>query len=309
MAKLSKIDLVARNIKSLKIQGANSIALAGSRALAEMISYSRTDDTHKIMSELKKGAKKLIRARETEPALRNAINYIIYNDTKKTYYDNDIQRFVFQIKKNAKFVEDHFILTKKKISDIGSKKIHNGMNIFTHCHSSSVVSILLNAKKHKRKFAVYNTETRPKFQGRITATELARAKIKVFHSIDSAVRSSLKKSDLFLFGADAIQSDGKIINKIGTELFLEVAEKYDVPAYCCTNSWKIDPMTILGNDEPMENRNANEVWEKRPKGVKILNPAFEIIEPELVCGVISELGIYKPALFVREVKDKYPALF
>ena len=129
------------------------------------------------------------------------------------------------------------------------------------------------------------------------------------HYCDSAARLALKKADLVLFGADAIQSDGKIINKIGSELFLEIAHKYDIPCFCCAVSWKFDPMTVYGVDEPIENRRREEVWDAAPKNVTIMNPAFEVVDPGLVTGVISELGVFRPEVFVDQVRRTQPWLF
>jgi len=39
------------------------------------------------------------------------------------------------------------------------------------------------------------------------------------------------------------------------------------------------------------------------------NYAFEKVDPELVTGIISEMGIYRPDVFVQEVKHSYPELF
>jgi ribose 1,5-bisphosphate isomerase len=47
---------------------------------------------------------------------------------------------------------------------IGAKLIKKNMNIMTHCHSGSVVKILIEAHKQGKKIHVYNTETRPLFQ-------------------------------------------------------------------------------------------------------------------------------------------------
>jgi len=134
------------------------------------------------------------------------------------------------------------------------------MKIFTHCHSSTVEAIIVKAWKQGKKFEVYNTETRPKFQGRKTATNLAKEGIPVTHFVDSAGRSMLRKTDLFLFGCDAITSEGKLINKIGTEMLAQTARESSIPAYSCTNSWKFDPNTLYGFDEEIEQRDPNEVW-------------------------------------------------
>ena len=240
--------------------------------------------------------------RPTEPTMGNVLNYIFYDITLE-------EDLIKSMKDRIDFVNNHFKNSDDVISNIGYKKIKSGDIVFTHCHSSTVISILKTAKKHKKKFDVYNTETRPLFQGRETAKELAREGIPITHFVDSAVRLALKESDIMLIGADSISSEGRVVNKIGSELFAEIADKYDVPVYVCTDSWKFDPKSIFGFDEKIEKRVSREVWPTAPEGVKINNKAFEVINPGLIMGIISELGVYNPQVFVEEVKKSYSWMF
>jgi ribose 1,5-bisphosphate isomerase len=165
------------------------------------------------------------------------------------------------------------------------------------------------AKSRQKRFEVHNTETRPRYQGRITAQELALLGIPVTHYVDAAARFALKKADIMLVGADAITADGKVINKIGSELFAEIASKFDIPVYVCADSWKFDAATIFGYEEEIEERTPSEIWKKPPKGIKIDNHAFEKIDPRLVTGIISEFGIYRPEIFAEELKRQSPWMF
>lgn len=267
-------DAICKQIKELKIQGAENVARAGVMALK--LKHDRSS------------VNKIISLRPTEPCLRNAVNFIIKDVTK-----------------NADIALKHFDFSQKKIAEIGSRKIRNNDLIFTHCHSSTVTGILKEAAK-TRKFRVHATETRPLYQGRKTAIELASAKIPVKLFTDAAGRMAMKKASMALFGVDAITSEGKIINKMGTEMYAEVAERYDIPVYFCTDSWKYDPLTVFGFEEAIERREAKEVWNKSPKGVEISNMAFEIVDPKLAAGIISELGVYSVQNFIEEVKKHYP---
>ncbi|MFA6529006.1 MAG: hypothetical protein WCT46_05725 [Candidatus Gracilibacteria bacterium] len=282
------INQTAKDIKSLKIQGATQIAIAAVKAFGEEIKKGVSK------KELEVSARKLILARETEPALRNAIGFCLEN------YEKD--------PRVAKKAADHFEQARKKIIEIGAARIKSGMTIFTHCHSATVEEIIVKAHKQGKRVRVHNTETRPKFQGRLTATAIAKAGIPVDHFVDSAAIEAMRGCDLFLFGCDAITSDGRIINKIGTALMIDIANKYGIPRYSCTDSWKFDPETMQGKDEVIEERSAKEVWDHAPKGVKIHNPAFEVCDPDKITGVISELGILKPESLVAEIKSIYPWL-
>lgn len=254
-----------RDIETLKIQGAQNIAEAGLKAWAKA-------------KDKAKATRLLISVRPTEPMLFHSLAAV--NAGQSPY--ELIKRFQAD---------------KKRIAKIGARLIHNGMQIFTHCHSSTVVEILKEARKLGKKFEVHNTETRPRYQGRETARELANAGIKVHHYIDSAAMVAMKKADIFLFGADAITKQG-VYNKIGTELFAEIAATYfRIPVYSCTHSWKFShkPVTI-------EQRPKSEIWRGVPKGIRIYNPAFELAEKKFIKGIVSQLGIYGFNRFLKNIK-------
>ncbi len=204
---------------------------------------------------------------------------------------------------------DHFETTEDIIAEIGARKIKNGAKIFTHCHSTSVIEILKRAKSQGKNFEVHNTETRPKYQGRITALELNKIGIPLTHYVDSAARLALKKCDLMVIGCDAIDSEGKTYNKIGSEMFAEIAKQLDIPVYVATDSWKFDPKTIFGFNEEIEKRTGKEVWPNAPSTIKIENFAFEKIDSDLITGIISELGVFKPQMFIEELKLRYKFMF
>ena len=258
------LQQVVKDIKSLKIHGAQVVAESALQAWAA--------------AKDKKLASKLLKtARPTEPLLFNVINAV------ETGAD--------PLKLIQKLRVD-----KEKIYKIGANLIKNNSIIFTHCNSTTVTGILIEAKKQGKKFIVHNTETRPRYQGRVTATDLAKAGIEVHHYVDSAALQAMKKADMFLIGADWIWSKG-VANKIGTELFAEIATKYfKIPVYCCSHSWK-----FFSNKIELEQRDPKEVWPNAPKNIKIYNPAFELAEPEHIKAIVSELGILSYKDFLKRV--------
>lgn len=295
---------IVKHIKELKIQGAQNIAISAVMAIKNFVENEGINYKEDLLSELIKRKKELIDTRPTEPAIRNTLNYIL-KDIKLTEFIK-IKKEVIE---RAKFVLKDFKKSNNNLTEIGIKKIKNNCVVFTHCHSSTVINILKRAHNRGKKFEVHNTETRPLFQGRKTSRELTNCGIKVVHYIDSAVKFALKKADIVLIGCDAILSTGKIINKIGSSLIVDIAFKYEIPVYVCTTSWKFDPQTIVGYEEPLEERNQQEVWPNAPKGIKIENPSFETINPNKITGIISEIGIYQPSVFVEEIKREKKEFF
>jgi len=295
---------IVRDIKGLKIQGAHNVAKSALVALKEHMHSSHADTKIQLIAELGKLRTVLEQSRPTEPMLRNVLKYVYEHSAGQGLRDLR-ESFFHSIQRTLIDIEE----AEKTVHRMGMQKIRNGMVVFTHCHSSTVMGILQAAKMDKIKFEVHNTETRPHLQGRLTAEELARMGIKVTHYVDSAARLALKKADIMLIGCDCFTSEGKVINKIGSELFAEVASKRDIPIYVCTTTWKFDPKTVFGFEEVIEERLRQEIWPRAPKNVCIDNHAFEQVDPNLVTGMITEFGIYKPQVLVEELRQRSPWMF
>jgi len=276
--KKRQVEKIIRDIKSIKIQGARNIAKSA------LYAYS-------LMPE-KNIKEKLISARPTEPMLINVLNML----DKKTNYDK---------------IFSHFDLAQSKINKNVYKLIKNNTIIFTHCHSTNVTNALIYSHKKGKKFEVYNTETRPLFQGRRTAKELSKAGINVTNFVDSAINIALegdqnpnrekqcsKNIDLILIGSDAILKTG-VINKVGSGMIAELASLHKIPVYIVADSWKFFPKKL-----ELEQRDFREVWKRVPIHIKVRNPAFEFVDKKYITGIISELGILKFDKFIDRVNGK-----
>ncbi|HLP79889.1 MAG TPA: hypothetical protein VK158_04600 [Acidobacteriota bacterium] len=294
------------DIKSLKIQGAESIAKAAVDAFAhvEHNAYDQYMDAQAYAQALDLAKQELFDTRPTEPTLRNALSLLWPYNRKVTTISEMHDTYVKQLL----FVREHFDRVTTALPSLGSDKIKEKDIIYTHCHSTSVMSVILDAHAQGKNITVNNTETRPRHQGRLTAADLAKHDVPVNHYIDSAMRLAIKNCTIVLLGADAIDHEMKVYNKIGSELVCETAKAHGKPVYICTDSWKFDPRTAFGYAERIEERSPVEVWDLPPKGVTVHNPAFEKINPKLITGIICELGIFTPKEFVKVVKETYPQL-
>ena len=255
VSKEARFKKIVREIKNIKIQGATNIAKKALHAY--------------LLVPTKQSKNKLLNSRPTEPMMENVLDL-----AEKGIPKNQILA--------------HFKEAQDKINKKVFRLIKKGDVIFTHCHSTNVVNALIYAKKKGKKFEVYNTETRPLFQGKKTAYELRGAGIKVTMFVDSALGVALskeqgtKKADIVFLGADAITEEG-VINKIGSEVIANIARDNKIPVYVVADSWKFTSSKI-----PFEHRELNEVWDNAPKRIKIKNPAFEFIDKKYITKVITE---------------------
>jgi translation initiation factor 2B subunit (eIF-2B alpha/beta/delta family) len=265
--RINHFTKILQDIKDVEIQGATNIAKAGVKAF--------------LLQSDKKSIKKILNTRPTEPLMQNAIRFLKKSKNPKT---SSIKFFNYLKNSN------------QKIAKFGAGLIKKEMNIYVHCHSSSVIEILKQAKKRKKTFVVYTTEVEPLLQGRQTAEDLAKSKIQIVVAPDLAAEQTLKKCDLLLFGADAFTKKG-LANKIGTSMLCKLAEEFNIPRYSAGVSLKFTKKIKL------ESRPSHEVWKTKNKKIKIINPAFDFVDKKLLTGVISEFGILSYKQFIKKAKQ------
>ncbi len=294
----------AGKIKRLEIQGARNVAIEAIKSLKTGTKQSTAETKLEFLNELSEAKDVLFASRSTEPLMRNGIRYVIQavESSKKT----DVASLV----ETVSIVTDQFLerlaKSKETIALVGSKRISDGAKVLTHCHSSTVMKILKQAKLDGKQFELFCTESRPVFQGRITAKEMLEAGIKTTMFVDSAVRHFINKVDFVVVGADAITSEGNVINKIGTSMVALAAKEARTPFYVATELLKFEPSTVLGNYEKIEQRNPKEVWDSPPEGLVIKNPAFDVTRREFIHGIICEEGIVAPDSVHEFINRKYP---
>ena len=207
---------------------------------------------------------------------------------------------------NASIFLQNLEASRERIAEIGAKRIRDGSVIFTHCHSSTVTRLLARAKKDGKNLKVICTETRPAFQGRITAKEMVELGVETAFIVDSAARSFMGDVDLVIVGADAITSEGNVVNKIGTSAIAVLAYEARKPLYVVSELLKFDPETLWGEYEKIEQRNPMEVWKEAPEKLAVKNPAFVVTPSKCIHGLICEEGVITPQSIVEVVHRRYP---
>lgn len=269
--KKGEFNRILKDIKSIKIQGARNVAKAALKAY--------------LLKPSLESKKRLLNSRPTEPMMF----YVLHLAEEGI---------------NPKQILEHFSFAQEKINKEVFKIIKSQDRIFLHCHSTNVINSLIYSKRKGKNFQVYNTETRPLFQGRKTAGELRANNIRVTMFVDSAAATVIEKenkrdkiySDKLFLGADALLKEG-VINKIGSGMFAELAFNHKIPVYIIADSWKFTKSKL-----PLEQRKINEVWDQAPRNIMIKNPAFEFIPKKYISGIVTELGFMKYDNFVKRMK-------
>jgi ribose 1,5-bisphosphate isomerase len=297
----------ADRIRKLEVQGARNVAIAAIKALEELAKVTKAETRKEFMKELKEARDTLFASRETEPLMRNAVRWII-SQVEDSDEENAEALAIVVSSSSSQFLKN-LEASKERIAEIGAKRIRDKMVVFTHCHSSTVTHLLSKAKKDGKTFEVVCTETRPVFQGRITAKEMLALGVKTTFIVDSAARSFMRNADIVIVGADAITSEGNVVNKIGTGTIALLAHEARKPFYVVAELLKFDPATVRGDYEQIEERSPDEVWKEAPKKLIVRNPAFDVTRRDFIHGVICEEGVIPPHSVKEVMHRKYPWIF
>ena len=296
---------VVSAIKTMKIRGAPLIGAAAAYGLALTAYHSKTRKQKLLIKELDASAELLRKTRPTGVNLFWAVDRVL----KKTRTVSDsVERLVEIVVNEAKNIANEDVKMNNRIGEYGSELINNRDGILTHCNAGSLATVdygtalgVIRAAKDKgKKIFVVATETRPKLQGaRLTAYELKRDKIPFTLITDSMVGYVMSKGlvDKVVVGADRIIRDA-IVNKIGTYSIAVLAHEHGIPFYSAAPSSTFD-LEHTTQDVVIEERNPEEVTNFgseiiAPKGVKVLNPAFDITPMKYVKGIVCEKGVLSP---------------
>lgn len=310
MEKYPRIEKIYEDIQKLNIQGATNVCIATFEGMKIFLEITKEREKDNFLKEFFQVGETLAHARENEPLATNGVTFLKYYFSEKF---TDLQD-VNSMKRELLVLCDEYLKiitdSKKELISKSEKRLQKYDKILTHCHSSTAVSLIKSIVQKKKGAEVVCTETRPLFQGRKTARALVDGGIKTTMIVDSAAESFVIGRgnipiEIVFIGCDEILGDGSAVNKIGSWGIGMAAHYARKPLYVVTPALKLDYHSLISNNK-MEIREDRELWPEAPKGLEIYNPAFEIIDKELITGYITELGIISPEEIVSVVKKKYP---
>jgi ribose 1,5-bisphosphate isomerase len=289
---------IAEDIRSMRIRGAGLIARSAVEALEVVARESKASDVESFVSDLTEASRFLLQTRPTAVSLPNGIRFVMHRvnlGKSRAVSVEDIRSIA--LRAAQKFIEN----TKtaiQRIGEIGARRIRDGDLLLTHCNSTAAIEVMKTAWNQGKKFEVLVTETRPRFQGHITAQELSRAGIPVTLILDDAVRYFMQDVDKVIVGADAITANGALINKIGTSIVALAAHEARVHFFVAAETYKFSPETMIGELVKIEERDPTELISKKDLKelgpIKVLNPSFDVTPPEFIDLIVTERGIIPP---------------
>jgi methylthioribose-1-phosphate isomerase len=306
--KQESVEQVWDAIKMLKVRGAPAIGIAGAYGLL----YGVRDKLHlekaPFMTELQNMVAYLDSSRPTAVNLSWALKRMLAK--AESISSHSVKTIYEALVDEAIAIHDEDRTLCRSIGEHGKGLIKEGSGVLTHCNAGSLATSELGtatapmylAHEDGVQFRVYSDETRPLLQGaRLTSWELKQAGIDVTLLCDNMAAHIMSKGliDMVIVGTDRVAANGDVANKIGTMGVAILAKHFNIPFYVACPFSTIDMSTPKGDDIVIEERGEEEVTHfglrrTAPEGIKVRNPAFDVTPNELVTGIITEKGIFKP---------------
>ena len=300
---------VAQAIRELKVRGAPAIGVTAAMGVALGAQALQTTDYDEFAKGVGAICDHLATSRPTAVNLFWAIARMKHK--LAALRSKSVSAIKNDLITESQAILDEDIALCKAMGQHGAALIRSGQTILTHCNAGALATagygtalgVIRAAWEQGKQIRVIADETRPVLQGaRLTAWELMQDKIPVTLITDNMAGSLMRqgKIQLCVVGADRIAANGDIANKIGTYSVAVLARAHNIPFYVAAPYSTIDLKTASGDDIPIEQRSPLEVTAIHgshpvaPAGVAVFNPAFDVTPADLITGIITERGVFKP---------------
>ena len=296
---------VAKAIKDMVVRGAPAIGMAAAFGYVLGLREFTSGDLQEWMKKVKEN---LANTRPTAVNLFWALDRM--ERTLLENLDKDREEILEILEREALRMAREDIEVNKAIGRNGAALLKDGWTILTHCNAGALATVdygtalgvIRAAVESGKRIRVFADETRPYLQGaRLTAWELLKDGIDVTVITDNMAGWLMKKGliNAVIVGADRIAMNGDVANKIGTYTVAVLAKKHGIPFFVAAPTSTIDPKIRSGDEIPIEERSQDEVLfcggnRVVPHGVKVVNPAFDVTEKDLITAIITEKGVIWP---------------
>ncbi|HXH86531.1 MAG TPA: S-methyl-5-thioribose-1-phosphate isomerase [Nitrospira sp.] len=311
----SDVESVVQAIRELKVRGAPAIGVTAAMGVALGAQSIATTNYDVFSKALLAICDRLAATRPTAVNLFWAIERMKHK--LAALKGESIVSIKLSLMRESQAILEEDIALCKAMGRHGAALIATDQTVLTHCNAGALATagygtalgVIRAAWEQGKKIQVIADETRPVLQGaRLTAWELMQDKIPVTLITDNMAGSLMRQGKIHLcvVGADRIAANGDVANKIGTYSVAVLAKAHGIPFYVAAPYSTIDLKTRSGADIPIEQRNPLEVTmihgshPVAPQGVSVYNPAFDVTPADLITGIITERGVFKPQELAKQ---------
>ncbi len=296
----STIEEVALALQQMVTQGGGplEVALAAMRLVRIQIREGRALPA---LSTFRSAAETLSTARPTNTTMKRTLSRLLapYRtlDDAMDLIEEDVAALL-----------DEWDAIYHQMGRSGSTLLSDGSRVLTTCFGEhTLLYTLAYAREAGKAVTLYVNETRPYLQGsRLTAPSAHEMGIEVTIIGDGMGANLMREGmiDMYMSACDVLCMDGTVVNKVGTRSNAIAACYHNLPYYAYAIS--PDPSKDDSSALVMEERDPQEMKECLGQattidGVGAYYPAFDIIEADLVTGLVTPKGILKPA----EIKEHF----
>lgn len=301
----------------LQVRGAPAIGVFAAFALYLAAKNISADNWETFYAPFHEAKKYLNSSRPTAVNLSWALNRM--EQLAIANKDKPIAEIKALLLEESKKIKAEDVWMCRQIGENGLMLLKDGDGILTHCNAGQLATskygtalapIHLGMERGMN-FRVFCDETRPLLQGaRLSAFELMADGVDTTIICDNMASQVMKNGwiNAVFVGCDRVAANGDVCNKIGTSGVAILAKYYGIPFYVLGPTSTIDMSIEKGEDIIIEERPPEEVtemWYKQrmaPEGVKVYNPAFDVVNNELIAGIVTEYGIARPP-YIESLKE------
>ena len=303
-------------IRTMVVRGAGAIGATAAYGLAQGARAFRGSHLSRFLKHVEDVFATLKAAR---PTAVDPVNAMVQVRNAMEAGKTVAEQQVLALTAAQRFADDD-VAHCEAIGREGLALIRPGARILTHCNAGwlafvdvgSATAPLYAAQAAGIRFHVFCDETRPRSQGAaLTAWELAQQGVPHQVIADNAAGHLMQRGeiDLVIVGSDrTLGRTGAVANKIGTFSKAVLAQYHRIPFYVAIPLSTIDWETKDALRIPIEDRDPDEVlgaWGVSTSGrrqfIRVANrtsgarnPAFDVTPPELITGIITPKGMFRP---------------
>jgi len=271
---------VIKEVKADRTTGAIGLAIKGLDAFKPLDGFAGAD-----LKMLKGVSRQLLKSRPTMICIGNASSELCCRVIDKGT-EGEVGKLAAT---EAERLQKKLVLTKSSIANAFMQYVNRSIVVLTVSESQTVLETLRKAKE--RLAQVFVTVSDPGHEGETLSRKLSEEGIRNILVPDMMVGSIMPKVDVVLLGADAVLSDGSVVNKLGSNTAAKIAYVEGRQVFFLAESIKVHP-----SDE--------EVTMEVDTGSVGYQPRFDITPYGYVQHILCEDGELDMER-IRTLGDKY----
>ena len=296
------VEQVARAIRGMVTQGAGPW-VAAAYAMVGVARRCASGSKAEVVEQLERARDHLVATRPTNTTMARTLSGLLQAARELLDQGGSLEEQLLS------WVDDRrqrYYQRSFRMAEFAADLVEDGDGVLTMCFAEApFVLAMALARQRGKAVRVYAPETRPYLQGaRLTAPSLQELAVPVTLITDNMPAHLMAAGMVqkYFTAADLVTMDGHVVNKVGTFLCAIAANHHGVPYYAFSGG--PDPGRPDRQSIVLEERDPAEVRACRGLAttmdqIECYYPAFDITPPELVRGIVTELGVLKAGQLSR----------